>query len=518
MPPPSPVARLIGGRGSPAPLVVVAVALIALVVVPLTAEWYTRPLFDELRSLTTPAQQLVTRVHVGLALRGSTVRDFVQTGNPALAARYRDVAAHDSVAHARLGEIVGRLGPLVRQRYAALRDADRRWDDAAEGVFDSVKGPDVKAADREQLYENALIAAARLDEALDGAVHSRRARIRDAVRLQRQTSVALSALALVALAAVAVVARRLRAAVAEAEEGRRAVERVMESKARLMRGVSHDIKNPLNAIAGFAALLDDGVGGGLSAEQRRCVERIRVGVRTVLALVDDLLELARADVGRLRVACRPTDLRSVVLEAVDEHRIGAQAREHTLEVNVPEELPTLTTDPSRVRQILGNLLSNAIKYTPRGGRIGVEVTIGSRPQSPSARSWLAVHVADTGPGIPAQQREAVFDEFTRLDRTGQRGSGLGLAIARRVARLLGGDLTLESEVGRGSQFTLWLPVASPAGERRTAQEPRPGLTPEHPQTAARGAPMTQGGADEADWADWADRSMSNPSPSRRHEE
>jgi signal transduction histidine kinase len=459
------LAGRIGDRASLAPLGLVTVALIALVVVPLTAEWYTRPLFDELRTVAAPAQQLLTRVHVTLALEGSTLRDFAETGNPAFAARYRDAMAREVEAQAGFAEVAGRLGPLVEQRYAALSDAARRWHAAAEQVLRRVDGrnpPGVTV--REQLYEDVLTAAARLDEALDGAVHARRTKIHDAVRLQRRTSVALSALALLALGAVALLARRLRASVAEAKAGRLAVEQLLESKARLMRGVSHDLKNPLTAIDGFAALLAEGVPGELSAEQRRCVERIRASVGTVLSLVDDLLELSRADAGRLHVSCRPTDLRDVVLEATEEHRPRAQARTQTLEVSVPDDVQALETDQARVRQVLGNMLSNAIKYTPAGGRITVEVRRlrVDGPQGPE--TWLAVHVIDTGPGIPASQLEAVFDEFTRLDRTGQHGAGLGLAIARRIARLLGGALTLESEVGRGSRFTLWLPMDCRPGE------------------------------------------------------
>ena len=459
------IAGRIGDRASVAPLGLVTVALIALVVVPLTAERYTSPLFDELRTVAAPAQQLLTRVHVTLALEGSALRDFAETGSPVFAARYRDAMAQEMGAEARLGEVAGQLGPLVEQRYAALREASRRWHTAAAQVLrvvDSPVTPD--ASTHDQLYDDVLTAAARLDEALDAAVHTRRAKIRDAVRLQRRTSVALSALALLALGAVVLVRRRLRTSVAEAEQGRRAVEQLLESKARLMRGVSHDIKNPLNAIEGYAALLAEGVPGDLSAEQRRCVERIRASVRAVLALIDDLLELSRADAGQLHVTFRPTDLRGVLLEVVEEHRPGAQARSQALEVRVPDDVQRLETDPARVRQVLGNLLSNAIKYTPAGGRIVAEIERLSVDGPEGPETWLAVHVSDTGPGIPASQREAVFDEFTRLDRTGQRGSGLGLAIARRVARLLGGALTLESEVGRGSRFTLWLPMDRRVGE------------------------------------------------------
>jgi signal transduction histidine kinase len=461
--------RRISDRTSLAPLGLVSVALIALVVVPVTAEWYTRPLFEELRTVAAPAQQLLTRVHVTVAVQGPALRDFTETRDPALAARYRDAMARDVAAQAALGEVAGRLGPLVAQRHAALREASRRWHTAAAKVIADVAGTGTRGVRaRDQLYEDVLTAAARLDEALDAAVHTRRARIRDAVWLQRRTSIALSVLALLGLGAIALLARRLRASVADAKSGRRVVEQLMESKARLMRGVSHDLKNPLNAIDGFASLLAEGVPGDLTVEQQRCVERIRASVARMLGLIDDLLELSRADAGQLTIRFQPTNLRDVVLESVEEHRPRSQARQQVLDVRVSDDTQVLETDPGRLRQILGNLLSNAIKYTPEGGHIVVELQHLRIDGPEGPEEWIAVHVTDTGPGIPAAQLEAVFDEFTRLDRTGQRGAGLGLAIARRIARLLGGALTLESEVGRGSRFTLWLPVEPSPAETRDA--------------------------------------------------
>ena len=460
------IVRRMGEPRSLGPLWFVALTLVALVVAPITAEWYTRPLFDELRTVAAPAQQLLTRVHVALALEGSTLRDFAETGNPVFAARFRQTRRRELEAQRQLALLSTRLGPAVEQRYAALSEAERRWHAAAEQLLVSEGAR--RAADderRQQLYEGVLTAAAQLDEALDDAGQARRLGIRDAGRLQRRVSVVLSGLALLALGAVAWLAGRLRASAAAAADGRRAVESLMESKARLMRGVSHDLKNPLNAIDGYAALLADGVGGDLSTEQRRSIERIRASAGTVLALVDDLLELSRAEVGQLQVACRPTDVRDVVLDVVEEHRAGAQAAAHLLEVQAPEDVPPVETDPARVRQVLGNLLSNAIKYTPAGGRITVEIQTAGSGGRWATETWLAVHVDDTGPGIPASQLEVVFDEFTRLDRTGQRGSGLGLAIARRIARLLGGALTVESELGRGSRFTLWLPMNCPSVDR-----------------------------------------------------
>ena len=440
------------------PLTLVTATLIALVAVPLAAEWYTRPLFEELRTVTTPAQQLLTRVHVALALEGATLRDFAETRNPGLAVRYRTVVNSKTEAQRRLAVLAASLGPLVQERFTDLEEAEAAWHVAADELLDGPTDSRQRESRREQLYENVLIAAARLDEALDDAVQVRRSRIREAGRLQRGVSIGLSGLALLALAAVGWLARRLRSAAAEAEAGRGLVEQLMESKARLMRGVSHDLKNPVNAIEGYATLLSEGVGGDLAPMQQQHVERIRRAARSVLGLVEDLLELSRADVGRLHIACRPIDVRVVVLETVDQNRPQAMSRSHTLEARISDKVPTIDSDAARVRQALGNLLSNAIKYTPRGGRIGVDLeAVVVDPPNRQSR-LVAIHVTDTGPGIPAAQLEAIFEEFTRLDTSRQQGSGLGLAIARRVARLLGGDITVQSELGVGSRFTLWLPI------------------------------------------------------------
>ena len=116
------------------------------------------------------------------------------------------------------------------------------------------------------------------------------------------------------------------------------------------------------------------------------------------------------------------------------------------------------TDPARVRQVLTNLLSNAIKYTPAGGRIEVMTDMPAR-RDPGDGARLAIHVADNGPGIPADKYEEVFGEFTRLSNGDKPGAGLGLSIARRVARLLGGDITVSARNGGGARFTLWLPTS-----------------------------------------------------------
>jgi PAS domain S-box-containing protein len=245
---------------------------------------------------------------------------------------------------------------------------------------------------------------------------------------------------------------------AEAERRREELERVTESRTRLMRGFSHDVKNPLGAADGYAQLLEDGVYGELSDRQQDSIGRIRRSIRTALRLIHDLLELAKAEAGQLEIECVATDVAHAAREVAEDFRAQAAAAGLAVDVRAPAELRA-DTDPTRLRQILANLLSNAVKYAPSG-----KATLDAEARSnggPRPGGWIAVRVTDTGPGIPEDKREAIFQEFTRLDPEAQQGAGVGLAISRRIARLMGGDLTVESEVGRGSTFTLWLPPARP---------------------------------------------------------
>jgi signal transduction histidine kinase len=244
---------------------------------------------------------------------------------------------------------------------------------------------------------------------------------------------------------------------AEAERRRAALERVTESRTRLMRGFSHDVKNPLGAADAYAQLLEEGILGELSDRQRDSICHMRRSIHTSLRLINDLLELARAEAGQLEIECVETDVTQAAREVAAEFRAQADAAGLVIDVCGPEGLHA-ETDPQRVRQILANLLSNTVKYAPNG-RATVTAAIRDDGESPWSGPWIRLSVSDTGPGIPADKREEIFQEFARLDPQEQQGAGVGLAISRRIARLLGGDLTVESEVGRGSTFTLWLPPA-----------------------------------------------------------
>jgi len=231
-------------------------------------------------------------------------------------------------------------------------------------------------------------------------------------------------------------------------------EQVTRSRERLIRGFSHDLKNPLGAADGHAQLLEAGYAGEISEEQRDSILQIRRSIRAALDLIEDLLQLAKTESGQIDVQRKPVDLREAVREVAESFRAQCEARGLAMHVDLPHEFPAIETDVARVRQVLGNLVSNAIKYTPAGK---VEITMGVNDNPASSARCVAVNVSDTGPGIPEEKRHLVFQEFVRLQPETTAGAGIGLTISRRVARALGGDITFRSETGNGTTFTLWLP-------------------------------------------------------------
>jgi signal transduction histidine kinase len=260
------------------------------------------------------------------------------------------------------------------------------------------------------------------------------------------------------LAAIALRKARL---LEESEERRRELERMTESRALLLRGFSHDLKNPLWAADGFLQLLDLGVRGNMSPEQQDSVRHARRSLQAAFKLLQDLIDLARAGMGRIELNPAPLNVSDAVSEVVEDHRASAEAKQIRMELRLEEDLPVLQTDGLRVRQVLGNLLSNAIKYTPDQGRVNVRAHLRKIVEDGVQQCWLAAEVADSGPGIRLEDQALVFQEFVRLENGSDRpGAGIGLAISQRVAHALGGRISLQSELGAGSTFTLWLPIDS----------------------------------------------------------
>jgi signal transduction histidine kinase len=286
---------------------------------------------------------------------------------------------------------------------------------------------------------------------------------------------------------------------AQLEQLYREVRDASRIKSEFLANVSHELRTPLNAIVGFVEMLRDGVYGELGPRQAQPVERIAASASHLRHLVDQVLDIAKMAAGRLEVHPEPIVLRPFVLNIVSELESLINEKGLTLSITVGATLPRVRTDPTHLRQIVVNLVGNAVKYTTAGG-IAVRArligpvaparavdlsspTSASRHSSPrpeeegslatiaalaaraprADRPWLALQVSDTGIGIAPEDQERIFEEFEQVNAgprgdSMRRGTGLGLSISRRLARLLGADLTVESELGRGSTFTLWLPV------------------------------------------------------------
>jgi signal transduction histidine kinase len=452
-----------------APVGIAISSLLALVAVLFVLQGESEHVRGEVARLAEPARAELNRFQTGLALEMSAQRGFLISGDAAFVQDERDGRDEEAAVDAVLDTLVRPLGRKPSASLDTLRRLTARW---RESPWDpaSLRGlppaeVDRRLVARQDLFEEVLAAGTRLDHAIVEAEKRRWERIArlDSVRIA--VAVGLVALALASVAGLVRLAARLRALgeqsralAAEAERRRRALEEVAEEKARFLRGITHDLKNPLGAIDAYAQLLEGGVRGDLTPDQLVFVGRIRRVTQECLGIIHDLLHLARAEARQLRIERQRTDLVQLVHETADDYRAAAQASGFALELDLPDDVEPVHTDGRRVREILGNLLSNALKHTPPGGRIGV--CLVERRDGPG----VALEVTDSGPGIPPQDRERIFGEFQRLSPGAVHGSGIGLAISRQIARLLGGDLTVGGEPGGGAVFTLWLPRGALASE------------------------------------------------------
>ena len=258
--------------------------------------------------------------------------------------------------------------------------------------------------------------------------------------------------------------------------------RANRSKSEFLANVSHELRTPLNAIVGFVDLLRDGVYGDLAPRQVNPVDRIAASAAHLRHLVDQILDIAKMAAGRMDMHPESVDLRPFVLDVASEFEALLSDRGLNLSLAIGGSLPRVRTDPTHLRQIIVNLLGNAVKYTPTGGiafraRAVDERATGRAVGTPSpagapqgGRVWVALQIADSGIGIAPGDLGRIFEEFEQVNAgprgdSMQRGTGLGLPISRRLARLLGGDITVESEPGKGSTFTVWLPAEVSDGDR-----------------------------------------------------
>jgi signal transduction histidine kinase len=257
--------------------------------------------------------------------------------------------------------------------------------------------------------------------------------------------------------------RNLAAALKDLEEQTQAARAASEAKSAFLAMMSHELRTPMNGVLGMAHALDR---TDLSERQAQYVKTLLRSGGGLMTILNDVLDLAKIEAGKFDIETRPFNLHQTVARTMDLWTHTAEDKGLTLVCDMAQDTPRWTAgDDARLRQILQNLLSNAVKFTASG-----EVRLSIRPTA----TGVAFTVADTGPGLDEATQARLFQGFTQADTSISRkfgGTGLGLAISRELARLMGGDLVVESALGEGARFTLELPLAEAPAHEDDAEDP-----------------------------------------------
>jgi signal transduction histidine kinase len=248
----------------------------------------------------------------------------------------------------------------------------------------------------------------------------------------------------------------LRAVISEARKAWAAADAANRSKAEFLTVMSHELRTPLNSIGGYVDLLEMELRGPLTDAQKSDLARIKRSQHHLLGIINDILNFTRLEATEVKFDIIDVPLRALIgdLDAVVSSL--ARAKSIAYRCDLPPANVYARTDADKLRQIVINLLSNAVKFTPEGGRIRLSCTVLEKS--------VSIHVKDNGPGIPHDKQDVVFQPFVQLDQGLTRtteGTGLGLAISRGLARGMGGDVQVRSDVGIGSVFTVTIPLAAP---------------------------------------------------------
>ncbi|WP_369349826.1 MULTISPECIES: sensor histidine kinase [Stenotrophomonas] len=240
---------------------------------------------------------------------------------------------------------------------------------------------------------------------------------------------------------------------AELDEQAEQLREVSELKSRFLSYMSHEFRTPLGSILSMTRLLEDGMDGPLTEEQRRQVRFISTSTSELREMVDDLLDLAKIEAGRITISPAWFDLMDLFSALRGMFRPLVEGNQVDLLFEDPPVMPMLYTDDKKLAQILRNFISNALKFTPSG-----QVIVSTQLEGENA---VRFSVRDTGIGIPAELQSTLFEDFVQVDTPLQkrlRGTGLGLSLCKRFAELLGGHVGVESEIGTGSNFYVVLPL------------------------------------------------------------
>ena len=458
--------RPVGSEARVLPLALVIVALALLLLTPIVVDWRIRALqheTDERSQARVVLNELEAAAiaHVLIAERSRA------TGRPdtlaltTARANERSVARDESELDSLLAS-----ARYTKKELAQIQAIDRSWRAARAATPES--GDTIQSAVDPLIAFNA---AEMLDDRLTQQLDSTRARSRDLQQINVWSAAVLTPIALFSVLLVFAAGRRARMLAHRLEQERAALAQSIEARAGLVRGITHDLKNPLGAAAGYADLMLEGIGGApLSKDHEEMLQRIRKLLRQSVDSIAALVTIADdGGITELKLQFEPSDLASLTRDVMDDYRAAAIERSITLHGPAGDTSAPLVTDVRHVQHILGNLLSNAVKYTPRGGRVVVQVFAANE-----TTSRARVEVRDSGPGIPPTLRKRVFEEFFRANGVPDevRGNGIGLSISRRLARQLGGDIAVSEAPEGGANFALVLPtagrrIASATPERRT---------------------------------------------------
>jgi signal transduction histidine kinase len=243
----------------------------------------------------------------------------------------------------------------------------------------------------------------------------------------------------------------------EIQDKNRQLQLASENKSQFVSSMSHELRTPLNAIIGLTEMMVTNAARFGTEKALEPLQRVNRAGTHLLGLINQVLDLSKIEAGKLELNPQTVQLVPLIDEVVGTARQLAEQNKNRLTAEVPDDLGSLTVDPMRLRQVLFNLLSNACKFTKEG-----EVALRGRRVS-NGGAWIEMSVSDTGIGMTPEQQAKLFEEFTQADATtAQRfgGTGLGLAITRKLARMMGGDVTVTSEPGKGSVFTVRLPAGA----------------------------------------------------------
>jgi signal transduction histidine kinase/DNA-binding response OmpR family regulator len=234
------------------------------------------------------------------------------------------------------------------------------------------------------------------------------------------------------------------------------LQRASALKDRFLASVSHELRTPMTVILGFTGALLKGGQGNLNAQQRESLERVQRNAKLLLGLINDVLDISKIEAGKAEIDRQTVFLASLARQIETDYAEPARNKGLALRAEVAQGLDSVTSDPARILQIVANLVGNALKFTERGS-----ITVRFEPRD---KDRWAIVVSDTGIGIPEEEQAAIFDEFRQgeaIEHRGRGGTGLGLAIVKKIARILGGTVSVESAAGQGSRFTVVLPRELP---------------------------------------------------------